>query len=93
MTKLHGYHYPEHGDAPIWAIHLEHLMENTMATSKEALTSVEALNSKVDALVASKGGVPADVQADLDSIKSSADALGVKLDAAVTPVVVVKPVV
>lgn len=88
MTKIHNYRYPdhpEHGDIPVWALQLLKQMEITMATSKEALAAVNALDAKVNALVAKQGGVPSDVQADLDAIKSTADNLGVKLDQAVTP--------
>lgn len=92
MTKIHNYRYPDHpeyGDTPHWVKALELQMEITMATSKEALAAVNALDAKVNALVAKQGGVPADVQADLDAIKSTADNLGVKLDQAVTPTPVV----
>lgn len=98
MVKVHNYRYPDHpeyGDTPHWAKSLERLMEITMATSKEALAAVNALDAKVNALVAAKGSIPADVQSDLDAIKSTADNLGVKLDTAVAPPVVppVTPVV
>lgn len=92
MTKLHNYHYQELGEVLSLA-HLKHEMEILMANSKEVRAAVEALSGKVDALVAKGAGVPADVQADLDAIKVSADATGAKLDAAVGPVVPPAPVV
>lgn len=53
-----------------------------MATSKEARDAVFALGGKIDALIA-KGGVPAEMQADIDAIEADAKAHAEKLDAAV----------
>lgn len=60
-----------------------------MATSKEVKDAVDGLDAKIDALIAKvgEGGIPADVQADLDATFAKAMDESAKLDAAVNPTV------